>query len=255
MNAMNGTMVPTESRKDVLSTFAWGATATSIETIVVACAIGLALPAYYDWSGADQSRPSPWIPLAGAVLALLATLIAACLGVRHYYWHVPSAARIQNGWYPLIIAVGSLPLLAGLQTIGGGAVGGILSFVVLAVVIGLSLYQAYRFARVRWPLAALIAASYGPFLWLFFGKYTGASPEAFLFVSGAPMLLPAGYTGMFLGMRLQELLWLDNGFTAIALAMGIALIHLGEKRALAYTLFMLVIAAAGSMAFHSMIRA
>jgi hypothetical protein len=60
---------------------------------------------------------------------------------------------------------------------------------------------------------------------------------------------------MVLGVHLQELMWLGNSLTMIAIAIGIALMHLGEKRALAYTLSLLVVSAAGSMAFHSLIRA
>lgn len=234
----------------------WGALAAYFEVSLVACVIGFFLPAYYDWSGADQSRPSPWIPFAFAVLGIVVALVGLILGLRHFYWRIPSAAAIKNGWYPLVFAVGVLGVLSAIHAIGLQMLGLVLSFVALGVVVVWGGYQAYLHVRLRWALAALLFSCYGPLLWIVVGKHSQNSiPQALLFLFGAPMLMPAGLLGMVLGVHLQELMWLGNSLTMIVIAIGIALMHLGEKRAFVYTLSMLVVSAAGSMAFHSLIRA
>lgn len=234
----------------------WGSLAASLEVSLVACVIGFFLPAYYDWSGADQSRPSPWIPFAFAVLGIVVTLVGLILGLRHFYWRIPSAAGIKHGGYPLLFAVCTLGVLTAIHATGLRTVVLILSFVALAVVVAWGCCQAYQHVRLRWALATLLFSCYGPLLWIVVGKHSQNSmPQASLFLLGAPMLMPAGLLGMVLGVHLQELMWLGNSLTMIAIAIGIALMHLGEKRALAYTLSLLVVSAAGSMAFHSLIRA
>lgn len=226
-----------------------------------ACFIGFFLPAYYDWSGADQSRPSPWIPFAFAVLGIVVALISLNLGLRHFYWRIPSSAAIKDGWYPLVFAVGFVGVLSAIQasameTSGLHTLVLILSFVALGVVVLWGCYQAYQHARLRCALAALLVSCYGPLLWIVIGKYSQyAYPQAILFMVGAPMLVPTGFLGMVIGVNLQELMWMANGLTAIAIAVGLAFMHLGEKRALVYTLLLLIVSAASSMAFHSLIRA
>lgn len=242
------------------------ALAVCLVVCLSACVIGIFLPAYYDWSGADQSRPSPWIPFAFAVLGVVVALSYLVLGLLHFYWRIPSAAAIKNGWYPLVFAVGVVGVLSALQanTIQSGAIQSsglrtlvlILSFIAWGVVVIWGCYQAYQHARLRWALAALLVSCYGPLLWIFVGKYSQyTSLLAIPFLVGAPLLVPTGFLGMVLGVNLQELMWLANGLTTIAIAVGLAFMHLGEKRALGYTLLLLVISAAGSMAFHSLIRA
>jgi hypothetical protein len=226
-----------------------------------ACFIGFFLPAYYDWSGADQSRPSPWIPFAFAVLGVGVALSCVVLGLRHFYWRIPSAAAIKDGWYPLVFAVGVVGVLSALQASaiqnsGLRKLVLILSFIAWGIVVVWGCYQAYQHARLRWALAALLVSCYGPFLWIVVGKYSQyTSLQAVPFLVGAPLLVPTGFLGMVIGVNLQELMWLANGLTTIAIAVGLAFMHLGEKRALGYTLLLLVISAAGSMAFHSLMRA
>lgn len=237
------------------------ALAVSLVVCLSASVIGIFLPAYYDWSGADQSRPSPWIPFAFAVLGVVVALSCLVLGLRHFYWRIPSAAAIKNGWYPLVFAVGVVGVLSALQanaiqSSGLRTLVLILSFIAWGVVVIWGCYQAYQHARLRWALAALLVSCYGPLLWIVVGKYSQyTSLLAIPFLVGAPLLVPTGFLGMVLGVNLQELMWLANGLTTIAIAVGLAFMHLGEKRALGYTLLLLVISAAGSMAFHSLIRA
>lgn len=102
----------------------------------------------------------------------------------------------------------------------------------------------------------MLLGGYGPFLWLFVGKYTQfKTPEIFLMLAGVPMLLPAGYLSMLLAWNWHEWMWMGNGLMSMAIGVGIVLMQRGEKRVLAYTLFLCVVSVASSMGLHALIRA
>ena len=74
-------------------------------------------------------------------------------------------------------------------------------------------------------------------------------------IGGFPMIFPAGWFGYIFGARIDGFMWLANCLIAIVIATGLGLMHAGEKRTFAYSLFVVVIAAMGSMALHSALRA
>lgn len=233
-----------------------GTMGISLAIICAASVIGFFVPAYYDWTGADQSRPSLWIPIAMGAFFGLAILCSTFLAWTHLRGENHRVVALKRPWDGLCIAAIALAVSIALSFINQNQAAVILSFIAIAIVLGWDIYHAWLYPRLRWPMLALILGCWMPFLWVLIGKYSQVNtPEVFLFVAGAPMFLPAGYTGMLMGRNLNELVWLSNMYMALVLGGGAGLMHIGENRALAFTLFVIAVSFASSLGFHSMIRA
>lgn len=238
-----------------------GVMGTSLGILGGAALIGFFIPAYYDWSGADQSRPSPWIPAAIGTLFAFSLLVSLGLLWGHskgLVWLSASEQRLRlkRPWDGFTMACVALVIAVALAALKLASFAVIWSFIALLCVLAWCVYHAWLYPRLRWPMLALVFGCGLSFLWILVGKYSqDGNPGVLLFLPGAPMLLPAGYTGMLLGVNLHEVVWLANIYMALVYALGVGLMHIGQKRAIAFTLFMIVISIASSFGFHAMIRA
>jgi hypothetical protein len=231
-------------------------TSFSVGIILFSLFIGLTIPAYYDWSGADQSRPSPWIP--GAALALLAGvgLVSGILAWMHYRLKVSSRDPVAGGWYCCLFAIIGLIPTSALALWQRPILVTAASYSLLGIVLLWCLWDVFKHARLRLPLGMLLATFYFPFLWIFVGRFADEFRiEMLAAIGGMPMIFPAGWIGYLFGARIDGFMWLANCLTAIVLATGLGLMHGGEKRTFAYSLLVVAISAMGSMALHSAIRA
>lgn len=228
----------------------------SMGIILLSMFIGLAIPAYYDWSGADQSRPSPWIPGAAFVLLAGVALASGIFAWMHYRLQVSSRDPVAGGWICCLFAVLGLIPASVLALSQRPILATAASYSLLGIVLLWCLLDVFKHARLRLPLGVLLASAYFPFLWIFMGRYANEFRiEMLAAIGGMPMIFPAGWIGYIFGARIDAFMWLANCLTAIVIATGLGLIHAGEKRTFAYSLFVVLIAAMGSMALHSALRA
>lgn len=212
--------------------------------------IGVSVPGFYDWTGADQSRPVAlmWqVPLGVA-------LVSCAVGIA-LFWIPIEASHADTG--KLRFGVRSLLAMAIAIAIGVAVwlrypnlVGGVC--LAVACLAGGGLFLRHRDRRLA--ITTLLACNYLPLLWMA-GDLPPVKSWELLALSGFPALLPA--------MMINE--WLiggspDGGLsialicTAVLLIVGWALIRCCVKASIAYMLFVLVVSGTGSLMANALMR-
>lgn len=246
--------------------------------LVLTLAMALAgwfIPEFYDWTGADQSRPAPivaWIALAiaaGDLLAILGLLV----------WHVTISStgvaqpavgviasdprtRISNQFsirqLLLVSAIIAL-LLAASRWISPTATAAI-AFALVAV---WALVVAKRNRGARWWIAFIVCSQFLPFLWLgrgtlesFSGHRASDAVLSLIPMSmSLPSLFPFGLLGMWLSLDIRTDQWFFICCSALNLVFGVWLSCQGPKRTLAYGLTIGTCSLFGSFILNALMRA
>jgi len=214
---------------------------------------GWLIPDFYDWTGADQSRPAPlmWqVPLGLSLIALLFCILLPSIPVAGWADELPRRSlQFQLQTLLIFTAVVAVAIAAGTKY----------PLAVANACFVLSLLAALGAALLcrqwRLPIAALLACQFMPFVWLFGYEELSNVRLMLPMAAGLPNLLPAALVGYLLGWNLHEGGWVSIVITAAQIAVGLGLIRLGTKRAVAYLLFSLLSALMSSLILNALLRA
>ena len=254
--------------------------------IVLSAAIGLLVHPFYDWTGADQSRPVallwqiplaisfalglfcmalPWISIERSVesnrllkkgtgtsqISRKTGTFLQGLGASPLSQQAGTRRPFQFSLRILLSATGAIALLLGTGIRYPKVFTGLVFlFGVLMIV-----YCWRRFPSERWSISALLAAMYLPFGWIVFHLKVSMLLRCIWFTT-SPTFLPA-----FFVVRNLQLNGLDYAQIAIGmaltfleLAVGLFLIHLGPKRGMVYAAMALIVSLFGAVGLDALIR-
>lgn len=219
-----------------------------IALIAVSAIVGLGVPAFYDWTGADQSRPVAlmWqVPLGFAVVnvALAVALIWIPIAKR-----VEESARFSMGaLIAMAVAVASgIVLWLSFPAIIGG--------VCLAAAWLAGIWLLIQRPTRRLAVVTLFACSYLPLLWLIGNPPPIRWWELFA-LTGFPALLPAMMINSWIAGNSPDAgLSIALLCTAVLLAGGLGLVRYTVKAAIAYMLVVVALSSTGSLMMNAMMR-
>lgn len=222
--------------------------------IVLSGLFGWFVPEFYDWSGADQSRPSPW--LLGVPLGMLGISLLGCAAlpwISLSAWTDPAAAgKTQFG----IRGAMMLTLAVAVGIAAGMRYPQLLSAAFILSAIALLFRRAFRVPRQRYALAALVACLVLPGLWVFRNpQFTGSLVDAFIGIASIPSVFPMALLASILKSNQHEMAWMAPIMTAGWLLLGMFLVGKGEKRSIAYMTFMMHLSLISSIVLHAFTRA
>ncbi len=213
--------------------------------------VGSLIPSFYRWTDSDQSRPSPllWqVPLGGALVSLGIGCALPWLPIRRREVEGlpddPSHSPHQFGIRRILIGTTVVAVVAAL----------LMKWPYFATTI-ISLASLYRFGhhlyqwKHRWiEPCALLACMLLPFAWVVLDapSYLSKS-EALGMLPVVPGLVPSLLLGRFIEANVQDQSWLPCLISSMQLLLGLWLIELGPRRAIAYMLAMQVMSGFGSL--------
>lgn len=219
--------------------------------------MGWWIPWFYNWSGSDQSISPPIVEYVFGGLSVACAVSVLALPV------LPKLQRVDPVRNPLIQPFGFRIVLIIVAAIVAGMFAyrdttliaiGVVTFI-YPIVCALRLGIAS--ASVRWRLISLYSCMYLPFAWIFGNDvFQGAVKQGSLtfapILAGAPALLCA------LFIRPQQNPW--GILIAIAVAglevlVGLWIIQLGARRAIAYQVVLLAVSVVTSFGFYALLRA
>jgi len=223
-----------------------------IALIGLSLIVGWCMPNFYEWTGSDQSRPSPllWqVPIGAGVAVLAFSCILPWLPLAR----ANSQTRSQGQWrfglrslllLTMVIAVAIL-LFGKFPTIAGGMI----CMVVMANLIRVAINNT----RLCLPAIALLSCMMLPYAWVIhYDERDRVLSHFFLWTASWPTFFPAAYLSGMLGQDFRESPWISMLLTAIELGVGTWLIGLGPRRTIAFSLFALLTAAMGSLGFYQL---
>ncbi len=112
---------------------------------------------------------------------------------------------------------------------------------------------AVRHAALRLPTATLLASMLLPFAWIIsYGERERILPSLIGLAGCLPTLLPTAALSALLDQNFNQMYWLAMLLTAAELTIGVWLIQLGPKRAIAYSLLVLATSFFSSLAFYQL---
>ena len=232
----------------------------NVGLIAMACIAGATMKEFYDWTGADQSRPAPvvgWIALG--ILAADCAIIAALLRT-HYQSRVPNTSdeSTSSSWRFSIRHIGiATTILAVLLIVGRSSLRDIVFQILFGAVACVGLGLAIWFPKVRLSLATLVACQSLPYIWLLRGE-SGTPSNIFSFLailSVFPSFFPSIFVSMAFRQHFEQFVWFSTLLTSIQFALGIWLSFRGAKQACAYCLLLATLSIFGSFVFHALMRA
>jgi hypothetical protein len=225
---------------------------------------GWYIPGFYDWTGSDQSRPSPLIWQTALVLTICLLMFYAVLAWYHLRQRrlprdesssleLNTKARVTIWQLMVLTLVAAIVIaLAKLGEPGPGVISasslgfyGTLSYVA---------YSVRKNGRLRFLMIAQLVCLYSPFVWLAQGK-GGMGSGIFLAVPGLPAILPAALFSNLMGQKTSGMIWMGLVICSLELAIGLWLARQGDKRTIAYIAFVWLIALFGSFGLNAMVRA
>ncbi|MEZ6073113.1 MAG: hypothetical protein R3C10_23310 [Pirellulales bacterium] len=214
--------------------------------IVVSFLVGYFIPGFYDWTGSDQSRPSPLVGKTAAGLLVGATLIWAILPWVPVADDAPGAQerrRIQFTSRTLLLLTTAIAIVLAVATRFPMVVSSVLCALAFCHVV----WFWIRSHSHRWQTTALLACLGFPFVWvLFHDELDNLFPAILWLAAGLPAFLPAALIGSLFGQNMNDVIWLAVLLTGAELAVGTWLIRLGPRRTIAYLVLVLLLSTFGS---------
>jgi hypothetical protein len=224
-----------------------------IALILISATCGWLVPAFYDWTGADQSRPSPlmWqVPFAVTVVAILFSVALPWVPLTGWA-KTETRPRSQFNLRSLLIftAIVAVAIAVGMKAPMVVASIGILLAFVAAV------RSAILYPERRLPIAALFACLILPFDWILGYKELDNLLPSILWMSfGMPGFFSMAMLAGLFGLPAHESGWLAILITAAQITIGLWLIRVGSKSAIAFMLFVLLSSLMGSLIFNALVR-
>jgi hypothetical protein len=223
--------------------------------------VGRGIPAFYDWTGSDQSRPSPLIPQFAIGIIVCGLLVCVTLPWlplasdrqrpehRKFRFNIRTILIITTGVAVTAVVPKLVQLLAAnlpkllLLLLGGG-------FLVAAIV------QVVRSSivlpTVRLPMLSLLACMYLPFYWIV--QFGQAGSQSLPLAFGLPELLPTMLVSRFMQQHPEQLLWLSFILTGMGLIVGEQLARRSLRGAIAYQVFTLINSTFASFILNALVR-
>ena len=223
--------------------------------IAVSFFLGWIIPGFYEWTGSDQSRPSPLIWQFALGLTVGGVLI--CLSLPF----LPMPREQECAEKNTILRFNLRTLLALMAGIAFLIVGLMRwPMVVSSLLYGAAfiyfLWFCVRSPHHRMPAAGLAASMCLPFVWLIGYNELENIWQAILWMAaGLPMLLPAALLSGWFDQNLHEATWLTIILTAVELFVGTQMIRCGPKRTIAYLVFVLLVSVFSSFGLHALVLA
>ncbi len=222
--------------------------------IAASLVVGWFIPSFYDWTGSDQSRPSPLI--GQFAIGMLVSVSILCLMLP--WMPSPSPQHANDPAAPTRFTIRTILMATAVVAVLLAAVakfplvtsGGIYAIVWCRV-----LWTLMKCRQSRLPTAAILACLYLPFVWIAGWNGLSGILEALLGMAlGLPAFFITLFAGRLSGQHIQELTWLSMLFTAIELAIGLWVVRIGPKITIAYCLWVLLISIFGSFVLNALVR-
>ena len=221
----------------------------AIGLVVLSGVLGLLVHPFYDWTGSDQSRPSPLLWRVPIILAVLCGLF--CLAMP---WLQISRNEVRSFRFKLrdlLIATAGVGLLA---VIGSRfpllVVASVFFFVVVFVVASSICGKHYRTQT-----ATMFCVMYLPYLWLpFHFEFNTEFSELFGMLLGLPGFLPSIFASQMLNQHPSETIWMPPLITSVQMVVGFVLIRVGPRWTLAYFCLLMLGSAIGSLGLNAAMR-
>ncbi len=217
--------------------------------------VGRAIPAFYDWTGSDQSRPSPLINQTAIGLLVCGMLICIALPwlpFAHDPSTVDASAKFQFKLRTILIVTAVVAVLLAvfrqkpLLVLGNG-------------LFAFALFQAVQFwisyRNIRWRIISLLACMYFPFAWIVNPReLSNLSLEFLWMVNGLPAFIPTLLVSSLVQQHPEGLAWLSSILAGSELIVGLWFIRKGIRWAIAYHMFALIISIFGSFVLNALFR-
>lgn len=222
--------------------------------IAASLLIGWFVPDFYDWTGADQSRPSPVVgPIALAIFVggLIFCASLPWIPLDKHNDDADRQSRFRFGTRTLLAMTTGIAVVFALTLkfpiIGSGCVYvGVLGYLIRFWV----LHRQHRMQTV-----ALLCCMSSPFLWIVdHDELSNLIPQALMIAAGFPALIPTMLISSIVSAHPQEMGWLAVLLTSLELALGIWMIRLGPRRTLAYLVAVLILSTFASFIFNALVR-
>lgn len=224
--------------------------------IAASLLVGWFVPAFYDWTGADQSRPSPLVGRTALALTVGAVLLCVALpwlpladesGRRRF----DRAARIRFKLRSMLAATAVVAVLIAALIKSPVVVSGILCAIAFGLVIRFWILHRHY----RWQSGALVACMCLPFTWLLAdSELDDLLPTILWMAAGLPAFFPACFIGYLVGQNSHDVMWLSILLTGAEAVIGIWVIRLGPRRTIAYLTFVLLMSTFGSFGLNALVR-
>jgi hypothetical protein len=232
--------------------------------VCVSLSLGFQVPLFYNWSGTQQSDAPPIVgyAFAGFLIACCVSLLVLPL--------LPELKREAPVCSPLIrpprfvIAV----IIPGMMIVGLVSYRDAIMFIIGATSFIYPLLCAVQLGMtsrlLRWRIVSLYSCLYLPFIWVFTNDvFQGALKQGFLrgllgflpFLAGAPALLCSLFLGRFIGQQQAFAMLSAVVVAGLEVLLGLWIIQLGARRAIAYLVLLLAVSVITSFGFHALLRA
>ena len=223
-----------------------------ITLIGISVVVGWCMPGFYEWTGSDQSRPSPllWqVPIGAGIAALAICCVLPWLPITRPESQLRPPAQWRFGLRTLLILTTAvavaIPLFAKVPTIAGG--------IVCAIAAANLIRVAIRDVSLRLPAITLLACMILPYAWVVHYAERDRILSHFLtMIATWPTFFPAAYLSGMIAQPFRDSPWLAMLLTAIEIAAGTWIICLGPKRTISYLLLALLMSAMGSLVFYQL---
>lgn len=220
--------------------------------VIAAIIVGFSIPSFYDWSGADQSRPAPvvgWVALAIFVADLIAWILIGIFAFRNRGESVLSDRpryRFTISHIILLTVVVALMMFLGRATSAT-----VVSWIFNVMVWGFVIWQVVSCGDVRSRVVPLLLCYWGPFVWTLRDI---SQVEILGMIPALPAILPALMVSSLMRVPFQGSVWLLPLISSIELLIGVFVMRRGPWMFLAYLLFILTLAIYGSFGMNAMMR-
>jgi hypothetical protein len=223
--------------------------------VAISLAFGLLIPAFYDWTGSDQSRPSPLIPQTAigiTVVGLIFCIALPWMPISNGAHPTDRESRFQFTIRTILVVTALIAAFFSVLVVIPRVTSGLMFVTALVYLVQL----AVRFPSYRWRLFAFLSCMYLPFVWMAgHEELSRFIATSFWVASAMPGFFFTLVIGGFLQQHaLDDLDWLSILFTSIELGAGVWLIQLGYKRTIAFLVFVLICSTFGSIALNALVR-
>ncbi len=244
----------TENEGGDMRRWTWGLMAAAI-------ICGWLLPEFYDWSGEDQSRAAPVVRWIALVLLLFDAVAIGWLVWSHVRErrttlkedpssHV-SLAHHVFGIRHILIATSVIAVIVTAERMFKLPLANGLTLALVAY----ATWLAYRWPARRWEIVALLVCMWAPFLWVFrWPEFKSNMVEVLMMLPGVPMLLPAAFFNRLIGIDMIGDLTTTGLFSMFQLALGLWIVNVGSKPAIAYSLAAFTISLVSSFVLQALVR-
>lgn len=223
--------------------------------IAVSFLVGWFVPGYYDWTGSDQSRPSPLVGQTALGLIVGGIIIWAVLPwvpVTDEARGTDQSVRVRFTSRTMFLMTAAVAfVIAAVTKFPMVVSGGLCAFAFCHVV-----WFWSRFRQNRWQTTALLACMCLPFVWIIaYDEFENIFPAILWIAAGMPAFFPAVLIGSLFGQNSHDVMWLAVLLTGAEMTVGIWIIRLGPRHTIAYLVFVLLMSTFGSFGLNALMRA